>query len=196
MAKCRGERRAKRATGPDRRSHARRHDRVDARRRGLAADHPAVVGARRHPLRRLAMEDRVREERDVRERQHRDHPRQAQRRARLACGVSTSLVGAVIVSGGVRPRPAGDLVERAEPPAAVGCRASVRGCDAACSCRTAPASGTTSQSNRRQRISSRASAARLHGRKGIGAWSHGTAESRDSGFRGYGVGTGSGVSGR
>ena len=42
------------------------------RRRGPPADHPPVVGAGRHPPRRL---DRVRDERDVRERQHRDRPR-------------------------------------------------------------------------------------------------------------------------
>ena len=47
-------------------SASRRESSLD-RRRGLATDHPAVVGARRHPPGRL---DRVRDERDVRERQH------------------------------------------------------------------------------------------------------------------------------
>jgi hypothetical protein len=74
-------------------SALRRESSLD-RRRGLATDHPAVVGARRHPAGRP---DRVRDERDVRERQDRDHPGQAQHRPRQPVDVAASERGAVVV---------------------------------------------------------------------------------------------------
>jgi len=67
-----------RSDRPDLRGRARRHDRANARRRLLRADHRDVADALRHPLRRRAIENRVRV---VRERQHRDPPLARQHRA-------------------------------------------------------------------------------------------------------------------
>jgi hypothetical protein len=60
---------ARAPTVPAPSASASRRESSPDRGRGLATDHPAVVGARRRPPGRL---DRVR---DVCERQHRDHPR-------------------------------------------------------------------------------------------------------------------------
>jgi hypothetical protein len=125
-------------------SASRRESSLD-RRRGLATDHPAVVGARRHPPGRL---DRVRDERDVRERQHRDHPRapRSPRSGTASCSSTCRCRGERARRGSrhrcstTRTRWRSRRARGAA--AAVGCLATVRGRDAACSCRTAPASGT------------------------------------------------------